>query len=151
MTLTRNTSRAAYDHLVSTGKLKGKQRLVLDALIVLGPATSGEVLLEMRGAENGPNTSNVNAWRARFTELAARGLIRETGTRRCRVTGRTGVVWAPTGRTKPLDVTKGAREPSAKVWRSVAAALVMQIEAGINVSHPHMAKALEGYRKLANG
>lgn len=95
--MTRGTSRAAYEHLVKTGALKGKQHQIMRELIVRGDATSGEVLAQFRGIRN------VNAWRGRFTELQQRGLIREVAVRPCKISGRECIVWAPTGRDKPLD------------------------------------------------
>lgn len=137
----QTTSLDAYRQLVADGNLVGKQATCLERLIALGQATSGEVLDSL-------GIKNVNAWRARFTELQGRGLIREVGQRKCKISGRAGIVWAPTGRTKPLDVNKGAREPSAKAWRAIAMQLVDNIELGISVGHPDMAKSLEAYRKL---
>jgi hypothetical protein len=97
--MTRDTSRASYDRLVAEGSLKGKQKRIMDLLIEMGTATSGEVLV---------GVSNVNAWRGRFTELQQRGLIREVAVRPCKISGRECIVWAPTGRDKPLDAKAGA-------------------------------------------
>lgn len=100
--MTRDTSRASYDRLVAEGSLKGKQQAIMAVLIDLGTATSGEALLKI------PGVRNVNAWRGRFTELQQRGLIREVAVRPCRISGRECIVWAPTGRDKPLDAKAGA-------------------------------------------
>lgn len=91
---TRETSIESYKLLVESGALRGKQAQALEAIIKRGPATSAEIIQTL-GA-------NVNLWRARFTELQARGLITEVGTRKCSVTGRTALVWQYSGRTKPL-------------------------------------------------
>lgn len=100
--MTRDTSRAAYERLVADGQLKGKQQSIMGVLTTLGMATSGEALLEI------PGVRNINAWRGRFTELQQRGLIREVAVRPCRISGRECIVWAPTGRDKPLDAKAGS-------------------------------------------
>jgi hypothetical protein len=134
---------AAYDHLASTGELRGNQKAIMAALISSGKATSGEVLARL-------GVRNVNAWRARFTELSARGLIAEIGERKCSVTGKVCVVWQATGRLKPLSRTKGARTSgTTKQWRDAATLLYKHVMAGINKSHPAMSAPLERYRKLA--
>lgn len=142
--MTRDTSIAAYEHLIKTGQLKGQQQAIMAVLVALATgATSGEVISRL-------GHKNVNAWRARFTELAARGLIRETGTRKCGVTGRVCVVWRATDRTKPMNRTKGARSSgTAKAWREAATLLYKRVVDGLNVSHPAMSEPLERYRKLA--
>lgn len=109
---TRATSREAYEHLIKTGALKGNQALVLDQLIHCGPCTSGELLDRMK-------VDNVNAWRARFTELQARGLIVESGSRACKITGRRAILWVATDRRKPLDVKKGHRA-NGEEWKALA-------------------------------
>ncbi len=98
---TRETSRKAWREMVDSGELLGKQAAALAAVIDYGPGTSGEII---RAAKLGANT---NLWRARFTELIERGLIREIGQRSCDVTGRTGLVFEFTGRTKPLTLDRG--------------------------------------------
>jgi hypothetical protein len=116
---TRKTSREAYEHLVDSNLLRGKQSLIIRHLVVLGDATSGEAI-DAIAAERPDDRSlrNVNAWRARFTELQARGLIVEAGERECAVTGRRAIVWRFTGRTKPLKVTRVRR--GAKAWKALA-------------------------------
>jgi hypothetical protein len=119
----KRTSRLAYEGLVASGQIKGKCMRVLNALVENGPATSGEVLnAYISGA------TNVNAWRGRFTELQARGLIRQIGERPCKISGRLCIVWAPTGRDTALDegrkhvATSRAAEwqESARQWRLIA-------------------------------
>jgi hypothetical protein len=115
---TRKTSREAYHYLVDSNLLRGKQARVIDRL-VLGDATSGEVVASL--AEWSPDDrslGNVNAWRARFTELQERGLIVEAGERECAITGRRAIVWRFTGRTKPLKRTRVKR--GAKAWKALA-------------------------------
>lgn len=112
----RATSLAAYRAMVASGALLGKQAQVLEAVIEHGPATSGEII------EAGKLGHNKNLVRARFTELVNRGLIRETGQRVCKITGRTGLVWEYTGRTKPLKLERGHRITDA-VRKRVRSAL----------------------------
>lgn len=119
---TQDTSRAAFDHLVANGLLLGKQLRIMELLVMLGAATSGEVLAKIRGVKN------VNAWRGRFTELQQRGLIREVCTRRCTVSGRTCIVWAPTGRDKPLDEERGKGQPKRGRWYACAAQLARVVD-----------------------
>lgn len=98
----QDTSIAAFEHLKKWRLLPDKQRKVMALLVDMGSATSGEVLARIRGIRN------VNAWRGRFTELAQRGLIREVAVRPCKISGRECIVWAPTGRDKPLDAKAGS-------------------------------------------
>lgn len=119
--MTRSTSREAYEHLIKTGALKGNQALVLDQLIHCGPCTSGELLDRMK-------VENVNAWRARFTELQAKGLIVESGSRACKITGRRAIVWTATDRMKPLDVKKGHRI-DGRAWKALAETAISELMA----------------------
>lgn len=142
---TRTTSRDAYVHLVRTGQLLGKQRKIIDKLLQIGPATSGEILKKLRVA-------NVNAWRARFTELQARGLIAESGTRRCAVSGRTCLVWEATDRTQALDRKRGHNvKNGAAAWRELATRLASSLDRAIStLAEPDEARnVLADYRKLS--
>jgi len=142
---TRTTSRDAFHELVKTGQLIGKQALIMNLLTAHGDATSGEVLKELK-------VRNVNAWRARFTELQARGLIVEAGQRRCAVSGRRCVVWHATDRTKPMDVRRGARGAKAPDrWRQIADILATELGFCGDGASPGRAQALAEYRKLARG
>jgi predicted ArsR family transcriptional regulator len=93
---TRDTSRESYETLARTGALRGQLARVLAAVVSHGPGTSAEIIRSL-------GTNNINSERARMTELAARGMIVEVGTRKCTVTGRTALVWQYSGRTKPMD------------------------------------------------
>lgn len=109
---TRETSKRAYAELLASGAIRGQQERVLGSIVRRGPSTSGELLSWME-------IENVNAWRARFTELQARGLIHEITQRECKITGRLAVVWDYTGRTKPLDAKRGHRI-DGKAWKALA-------------------------------
>lgn len=143
---TRTTSRDAFHELVRTGQLIGKQALIMNLLTAHGDATSGEVLKTLR-------VRNVNAWRARFTELQARGLIVEVGQRKCAVSGRRCVVWHATDRTKPMDVKRGARGKSdARTWEKMASDLAGELSARIRgTPMDGNSPALARYRELAVG
>lgn len=153
----QETSAIAYRQLVDSGQLVGKQRLILDALIRIGSSTSGEILDALARADGGPGPiSNINAWRGRFTELQGRGLIREVAQRRCKVSGRLCVVWAPTGRTKPLDRKRGARAAVPEsAWKELAERLAEALRAVVDhdgeMETDGIKGALADYRKLAGG
>lgn len=149
MTATAETSRAAYEQLVASGQLRERAAKIMDTLINLGPSTSGEVLDAL-------GIRNVNAWRARFTELQGRGLIVEHGTRVCKVGGRVCVVWRPTGRTKPLALRRGTRDnlgTRLKVMRDLGKRMAEALEQNVlgAVDHPHSRSLIDEYRKLAAG
>lgn len=118
----RTTSRLAYEALVKSGALRGKQALIMRELTDGSPpATSGEILYQL-------NVRNVNAWRGRFTELRNRGLIREVGMRTCTVTQRKCITWEATGARTATDdrdpVQAGRSE--ARAWRKFALWMVAQ-------------------------
>lgn len=151
-TKARGTPREAYDHLVRTHQLLGRQQQALDALIQYGPGTTGEIIAA------GHLGTNTNGWRARFTELHARGLIREIGRRKCNVSGFTSLVWEPTGRMTPLDPEAGHVSRGPRAWRRLAdemAKLLDEIKAPKGTCPAHtimLAKrrsiALSEYKRL---
>lgn len=117
-----NSVHASIDALVASGKLVGRQRLIMEAISVQS-GTSAEIVrtMAMRGEIDAVGC--MGDWRSRFNELQGRGLIVESGSRKCAVTGRTCIVWAATGRAAPLSRHKGhGTSPLAK-WKAVAAAL----------------------------
>ena len=124
MTVTRETSRDAYAYLIRNDLLRKKQARFVAALLD-GDATSGEILQRLR-------SKNPNADRARFTELLQRGLIVEAGVRRSKATGRSGIVWRFTGRTKPLKTTRVRR--GAKAWKALAMRLWGEAQAGLEAT-----------------
>ncbi len=112
--MTRATSREAFKILVESGALRGQQATILNHVIEVGPGTAAEML------HGTTMDRNRNLARARFTELNAKGLIREIETRKCKITGRHALVWEATDRTKPLNPDK-AKRPSGE---TLAATLV---------------------------
>jgi hypothetical protein len=147
----KRTSQLAYEGLVASGQLKGKCMRILSVLTEGGPATSGEVI------EQFSDVKNVNAERGRFTELQARGLIRQIGERPCKVSGRLCIVWAPTGRDTALDegrkhvATSRAAEwqESARQWRDIADLLSYALGQYAPPESHGCKSALDAYRALA--
>lgn len=119
---TQETSRESYRILIESGKLRGNQAKALEAVVKHGPGTSGEIIDAMN---TGDVVHDRAVWRARFTELAGRGLIVEVGQRTCRATGRTAMVWQYSGRTKPLEARHRA---SPKVLRDLLGRVVKACE-----------------------
>lgn len=100
------TSAIALAQAEASGKLNGKRFEVAKAFKEHGPGTAAEVLSRVPSL-----AKNLNLSRARVTELADAGFLREVGERRCNVTRRLAIVWeagnfAP--RAKPIKpgVTK---------------------------------------------
>ncbi len=141
MTKVRRTSREAYAFLVEHGLLVGKQQRIVGWLVEMGPSTSGEVIAKI-------GVRNVNAERARFTELQARGLIREVGERRCAISGRTSLVWEATNRTQPLDRKRGHRV-NGPAWKALAMDALAKLQAGF--TDPPATAALVARAKALGG
>lgn len=125
--MTRATSREAYQQLIESGALAGKQAAILGLVVQHGAGTAAEILA------GSAHDRNRNLARARFTELQARGLIVETETRKCKITGRNALVWEYTGRTKPLDAKKGSGV-SKKTLAATIDRLIGVIEHNIDTS-----------------
>lgn len=84
----RPTSAQALREAEANGKLNGKRYEVALAFTTYGPGTSAEVL-QAAGLDR-----NRNLARARVTELANAGMLKEIETRRCTVTKRQAIVWS---------------------------------------------------------
>lgn len=84
---TQATSAEAYRDLEARGVLRGQRAEVYAAFERFGPGTAAEVL--KRAALHG----NLNLARARVSELANAGYLRECKPRKCKVTGRRAIVW----------------------------------------------------------
>lgn len=135
----RDTSREAYEELIKSGKLKGQLADILRYVAgMCDPVTSAEAVHGTKYARN------LNCTRARFTELRERGLIREMGQRKCKITGRNAITWAYTERTTPLEETRKRPKVSAKRWKMIAAQLVAAIDDA--ASTPEISKAIDAYR-----
>lgn len=85
--------------------------MVLRAIRQYGPATSAEII-----ARGGLGT-NINLYRARFTDLHDRGRVITTGKRTCTITGRRVLVWQVSTRSVQQALPKA---PSATTWRHLA-------------------------------
>lgn len=96
----RKTSLDAYREIKSKGLLPKARMVVLDSLIEMGrPATANE-LVWIKGVHG--------AWK-RLSELRRMGVVRESGTAKCPITGKSAIVWEPTG-SLPLRLSKGVSE-----------------------------------------
>jgi hypothetical protein len=102
--ITRPTSLAAYREISDNGLLSKKRLETYQCLYHHGPATASEVFAVL--AKGNPRF-NWNT-RARFTELRDLGVIQEIGTRACRVTNMSSIVWEVTDRL-PIAPTKRAK------------------------------------------
>lgn len=138
--MTRETSLEAYTQMVESGKLRGKQAEALAAIMKHGPATSAEIIQRLG--------TNVNLWRARFTELAARGLITEVGSRKCTVTGRTALVWLWSGRTKPLKAKHRLGTAALRKIANEAVQLLLEHHED-TPTRPVYTRAVELHRQLS--
>lgn len=85
--MNRTTSAEAFRRASEAGAIVGKQAQIMGWLVEAGRTVTSAELLASRGVRN------LNAWRARFTELAIKGAIRETGRRRCTISGLQAITW----------------------------------------------------------
>ncbi len=97
----RETSRLAYEAICDSGEITGRRLEALRCVYAYGPATAHEMFRA---------PGELGLWK-RLSELRDRGMIWESGQRRCRITGRVAIVWASTGRVKPLGVEDDASKP----------------------------------------
>lgn len=102
--MTRETSIEAYHAIVKEGLLGKMQEHALLAVVNYGPCTSAEAFEHLRG--NRIYDNPIVQSRARFTELRNMGVIQEKGQRRCKITGRTAIVWEFTGNKPTRKSTK---------------------------------------------
>jgi hypothetical protein len=94
--MTRQTSIEAYNKIKENGLLSRRRWEVYDILFRLGPLTANETFNILK-QEKYLNLSFDSNTRARFTELRELGVIMETQTRPCSITGMNVIEW---------DVTK---------------------------------------------
>lgn len=132
--------------LCQSGQLVGKQRQIMNQLIVF-PGTSGEVVRAMVANRAIIEVGSMGDWRSRFNELQSRGLIREVGQRRCKISNRTCIVWAPTGREKPLARHKGHGTSPLSKWKELATHLADDLTARVGASSK--CRSLAEYHRMA--
>ena len=99
MTSVRETSQEAFDALKQAGVLSAQRWDVYSWLYTHGPATSGE-FMAWKGAQTG-RSMVMDQSRAIFTHLRERCLIKEVGTRACRITGKRCIEWDVTSAKAP--------------------------------------------------
>jgi hypothetical protein len=87
----RETSVQAFYNAVDSGLIETRQQQVYAALLALGASTATETFERVRHEPGGP--LNLNGLNPRFAELRDLGVIREAGSRACRVTGKNCIVW----------------------------------------------------------
>lgn len=110
---TRETSRDVYHEIRDSGLLSEMRWRAYDVLYRHCPKdgsglTSAEVF-SFEQKENPRKLDVLTQSRARFTELRELGVIKEVGTRPCRITGHKAIAWAPTGHLPRGTIV---REPS---------------------------------------
>jgi hypothetical protein len=121
------TSALAFRQAEESGQLNGKRYEVGKAFTTFGPGTSAEVLKAAK------LDKNRNLMRARVTELADLGWLKQIGARKCNVTGRKAIVWAfertePRKNTKAPSTTKTELADYVKQLATVAEVYTNEIE-----------------------
>lgn len=86
----RTTSSEAYQHIVSTGVVSKKRKLVYQALYDHGPMTATQLAELVPGQKSPSKGNNVHA---RLCELREMGIVQELGEVTCPVTGRQVLQW----------------------------------------------------------
>ena len=97
--MVRETSLAAYKHLVENGTLSNRRRSVYSYLWLLGPATATQV----GDWHGGDKTSS---FRPRLAELERMGLIKTVGTETNPKTGVSNLLWDVTDLVEPIPLTR---------------------------------------------
>lgn len=90
--MTRETGIQAYRIIKENGLLSRRRFEVYDAVVKIGPATTNEVFVFLRGMGDGAKNPTSNS-ASRFSELRDQGVIQEVGIRKCSVTGMDVIVW----------------------------------------------------------
>lgn len=101
----RQTSIDAYEQIKSEGLLSKLQLQIYDTLYRNGPLTAQETWHMLRDEQAMVGEARINGITPRFSELAARGVVKEVGTRKCRISGRVCIVWDVTSSlpTEPVS------------------------------------------------
>ncbi len=102
----RQTSIDCYNQIKSEGLLSKMRLRVYEAILEHAPCTSAEAIQHITTKDNVLTQS-----RARFTELRELGVIREIGTKKCTVTGRSVIQWDLTDNL-PVKVAKTKGRPA---------------------------------------
>ncbi len=92
--MTRQTSIETYHQIVDEGLLSPLREKVYQALFKHGPCTANELVYFMR--QDGQKTKSRDYFAQRLSELRELGVVKETGKRPCRVTGRVAITWQTT-------------------------------------------------------
>ena len=94
MSETRHTSIEAYREIVNGGMLS-KRHMEIYRVVAsfVEPCTSGEAFKLLQDCE-GEGVNPLSQSRARFTELRELGVLREGGTRECKISGRNCITWS---------------------------------------------------------
>jgi hypothetical protein len=136
--MTRQTSKEAYEKIKANGLLSKKRFEVYSWLFLYGPATSGEVAHGVGGVRN-----NVAS---RMNELHQRGVVRESGTRKCKVSGQNTILWEV---TESLPTEPEKREKPALVIKVYASG---RVEASNGVKYDRASiSEMAGVHKASRG
>ena len=93
----RRTSREAFQEIRDDGTLGERQRLALEIIRRHGPMTGNELCHQARSP---------GLWK-RCSELEKLGLVREDGSRPCRITGRKAILWRAVEQAMQPDLFGG--------------------------------------------
>ena len=99
----RKISIDVYRKIEAEGLLSKLQWEVYSTVFHHGPMTSGECFSMLAGRKSRASPL-IQMW-ARFTELQDMGVLRELGTRPCKVTGRVAIEWDVSGKL-PTSVSR---------------------------------------------
>lgn len=117
---TRQSSAAAWAVIKANGLLSQRQAEVYEALVNAGPVTANELVRHMK-LDKRVNTNIIT----RLGELRDRGIVDETTTRICAVTGKKVIVWEANGNSNPIALKKVSevarlRAENAKLKEEIA-------------------------------
>lgn len=107
-TMTRSTSREAWQSVTDSGLVSSMRLRVYDWLYRNGPSTRSEVDIGLRG----PGEVNPS-YHKRLSELERQGLVESVSERPCRITGRNCIAWQTTDLCMPRPLPK-AKKSKAK-------------------------------------
>ncbi len=108
MSTIRTTSIEVYKFLEENGTLSAKRWEVYATVYNNGPMTSAEAFAKIN---EGKSIKSLTQSRARFTELRGMGLLKETGERKCNITGHIVIEWDVTDQL-PLKLEKAETRAS---------------------------------------